>query len=45
MITIANWVGNLFMLGLGTFFLAAGMFIFAVMGVTLMDMWRKWRGN
>ncbi len=45
MITIANWVGNLFILGLGTFFLAVGMFIFAVMGVTLWDLWVKWGGK
>ena len=43
MITIANWVANLFILGMGAFLLAVGMFIFAVMGVTLMDIWRKWR--
>jgi len=38
---IFNWIANLFILGIGTFFLAFGLFIISVIIVSILDEWRK----
>jgi len=46
MITIANWIANLYLLGLGIFLLGIGLFIIAVIWTTLWDeATKKWEKN
>jgi len=37
MISIANWVANMFILGLGTLFLGLGLFFIALIAATIRE--------